>query len=121
MSIFLLLKNLHILLALISGIGFGLRGYLRLVLNRPLAHPMVRVGPHVIDTLLLFSGFALWFQMGYSLLSWFGLKLALVVAYILLGITAFRMQARGAAIIVYLGALLVFISIAAIAVHKPAL
>lgn len=121
MSVFLLLKNIHILLALLSGIGFGLRGYVRLVLNRPLAHPMVRIGPHVVDTLLLISGLALWMQMGYSLMSWFGLKLALVVAYIGLGITAFRMQARGAAVLVYLLALAVFICIAAIALHKPAI
>lgn len=119
MSVFLLLKNIHIVLALLSGVGFGLRGYIRLVLNRPLAHPMVRIGPHVIDTLLLFSGIALWMQMGYSLMSWFGLKMALVVAYIVLGITAFRMHARGPAVLVYLIALIVFVSIATIAVSKP--
>jgi uncharacterized membrane protein SirB2 len=121
MSIFLLLKNIHIVLALLSGIGFGLRGYMRLVLNRPLAHPMVRFGPHVIDTLLLFSGIALWVQMGYSLMSWFGLKMLMVLVYIGLGICAFRMQARGPAVLLYLVALITFIGIAAIALHKPLL
>jgi uncharacterized membrane protein SirB2 len=119
MSVYLLLKNLHIALALFSGIGFGLRGYLRLVLNRPLLNPMVRIGPHVIDTLLLFSGIALWVQMGYSLMSWFGVKLALVLLYIGLGIGAFRQSSRGTAVILYLLALGVFISVAAIALHKP--
>lgn len=121
MSVFLLLKNIHIVLALLSGVGFGLRGYIRLVLNRPLAHPMVRIGPHVIDTLLLFSGIAMWLQMGFSLMSWFGLKMALVLAYIGLGITAFKMQNRGPAVLVYLLALVTFIGIAAIALHKPML
>lgn len=121
MSIYVLLKNLHIALALFSGIGFALRGYIRLVLDRPLAHPMVRVGPHVIDTLLLFSGIALWVQMQFSLLSWLGVKLLLIVVYIVLGILAFRMRARGAAVGVYLIALVIFVGVASLAVHKPLL
>ena len=121
MSVFLLLKNLHIGLALISGIGFALRGYLRLVMNRPLANPMVRFGPHVIDTLLLISGIGLWMQVGYGLLSWFGLKLALVVVYILLGIGALRSPSRGTGIMLYWLALGVFLGIAIIAIQKPAI
>lgn len=120
MSIYFLLKHLHIFLALASGIGFGLRGYMRLVLSRPLAHPMVRIGPHVVDTLLLLSGIALWMQMRFPLWSWFGLKLLLVVVYIGLGIAAFRQARRGPGVILYLAALTVFVSIAVIAVHKPA-
>jgi uncharacterized membrane protein SirB2 len=119
MSILLLLKKIHILLAVLSGIGFAVRGFIRLVMQRQLAHPMVKVGPHVIDTLLLLSGVALWLQMGYPLRSWLGLKLALVVAYIGLGITSFRIQARGPAIGIYLLALAVFVCIAFLAVHKP--
>ncbi len=119
MSIYFLLKHLHVFLALASGIGFGLRGYMRLVLNRPLAHPMMRIGPHVVDTVLLLSGIALWLQMRFPLWSWFGLKLVLVAAYIGLGIAAFRQVRRGPGVILYLVALTVFVGIAALAVHKP--
>lgn len=119
MTIYDLLKNLHIVLALLSGIGFALRGYIRLVLERPLAHPMVRNGPHVIDTLLLFSGIALWVQLSFSVLSWLGLKLLLILAYIILGITAFRIRSRGIAIVAYLTALTIFVGAANLAVHKP--
>lgn len=119
MSIILLLKNIHIALAVLSGLGFAVRGFIRLVMQRQLAHPMVKVGPHVIDTLLLLSGIALWLQMGYPLRSWLGLKLALVVAYIGLGIFSFRMRARGPAIGVFLAALGVFLCIAYLAIHKP--
>jgi uncharacterized membrane protein SirB2 len=119
MSIYILLKNIHIFLALLSGIGFGLRGYLRLVLNWPLSNPLVRIGPHIIDTLLLASGVALWLQMRFGLLSWFGLKMLLVLAYIGIGIAAFRHRSRGTAVILYLVSLAIFISIAVIAVHKP--
>lgn len=121
MSVYELLKHLHVLLALISGLGFALRGFIRLVLGRPLAHPMMRIGPHVIDTLLLASGIALWVIMAYSpfAMGWFGLKLIGVVVYILLGIASFRMANRQAALMVYLLALVTFLGIAWLALFKP--
>lgn len=121
MSVYELLKHLHVLLALISGLGFALRGFIRLVLDRPLAHPMMRIGPHVVDTLLLASGIALWVIMAYSpiAMGWFGLKLIAVVVYILLGVVAFRMANRQAALMVYLLALATFLGIAWLAVYKP--
>lgn len=121
MSIHELLTMLHIGLALISGLGFALRGFIRLVLRKPLAHPLVRFGPHLIDTLLLASGVALWMILGLSPLAagWFGLKLLLVVIYILLGITAFRIGHQGRAVLTFLGALAVFLAIAWLALFKP--
>ncbi len=92
---------------------------MRLVMNRPLAHPFARVGPHVIDTLLFLSGIALWIQMQFSLLSWFGVKLLMVLAYIGLGIAAFRSRERRTGIILFLFALLMFVGTAAVAVYKP--
>jgi uncharacterized membrane protein SirB2 len=119
MSYYPLLKNAHIFLALLSGMGFALRGYLRLVMNRPLPHPVFRVAPHVLDTLLLASGIALWVMVGWPFLSWLGLKIGLIVAYILIGIAAFRSGHGGRGILLYLLALIVFVTIAVIAVHKP--
>ncbi len=119
MSYYPLLKNIHIFIALLSGIGFALRGYLRLVLNRPLGHPVIRIGPHILDTVLLITGIALWVMVGWPFLSWLGLKIGLIVAYIVLGIAAFRNGHSGPGIIFYWAALLVFVIIAVIAVHKP--
>lgn len=119
MSYYPLLKNIHIFIALLSGIGFALRGYLRLVLNRPLGHPVIRIGPHILDTVLLISGIALWIMVGWPFFSWLGLKIGLIVGYILLGIAAFRSGHSGPGIILYWAALLVFVIIAVIAVHKP--
>jgi len=120
MSIYELLKTLHIFLALLSGLGFALRGFIRLVLNRPLAHPLVRFGPHLIDTLLLASGVALWMILGLSPLSagWFGVKLLIIVVYIVLGISAFRIRHQGKAVLVFLAALAAFLSIAWLALFK---
>ena len=121
MSTYELLKALHIILALASGIGFALRGFIRLVQQRPLAHPLVRFGPHLIDTLLLASGVALWILLGLSPIGagWFGVKLVLIVVYILVGIAAFRTPGQARAVLIYLTALGLFLAIAALAVYKP--
>ena len=121
MSTYALLKMLHIALALVSGLGFALRGFIRLVLQQPLAHPLVRFGRHIVDTLLLASGVALWMLLGLSPLEagWFGLKMLLVVVYIAFGITAFRHHHPGIAVLVYLLALGVFLSVAWLALFKP--
>jgi len=121
MTTYALLKMLHIALALVSGLGFALRGFIRLVLQRPLAHPLVRFGPHLVDTLLLASGVGLWLILGVSPIGagWFGLKMLLVVVYIAVGITAFRLKHPGIAVLVYLVALGVFLSVAWLALFKP--
>jgi len=121
MSIYWLLKYLHAFLALISGLGFALRGFIRLVIRRPIDHPLARVGPHIIDTLLLFSGFGLWWLMRFPLASWFGLKLLLVVAYIAVGIAAFRQPRYGPAVLLYLLALSIYLLVAYLALFKPGL
>lgn len=113
------LKNIHILLALTSGIGFALRGFIRLVLKQQLRHRFWKVAPHIVDTLLLASGATLWVLVGWPILSWLGVKLLLVLTYILLGIAAFRASTQSRATGFYLGALLVFLAIAALALHKP--
>lgn len=119
MSYYPLLKNIHILLALTSGIGFALRGFNRLVLQRPPGHRFWKVAPHVVDTLLLASGATLWLTVGWPLMSWLGVKLLLVVAYILTGVAAFRSEAQTRATGLYMLALLIFLSVAALALHKP--
>lgn len=122
MSAYAILNPLHIALALISGLGFAVRGFIHVVQQRPLSkHLLVRVGPHVIDTLLLASGIALWALMRYSPLAmpWFGLKLALVVFYIVLGIVAMRASERTTGVVAYPAALLVFLGVVSIALYKP--
>lgn len=119
MEYYLPIKYAHILLALLSGLGFALRGFVRLVLNRDLQHGVLKIAPHVIDTLLLASGVMLWIIVGWPLLSWLGLKLMLVVAYTLLGMMAFRSKQQTRAVWLYLIALGLFVTIATLALHKP--
>jgi len=115
MGSYLLLKHLHLTLVVISGLGFALRGFTKLVLDRPLNHPLARIGSHLLDTLLLITGLALWVLMPYSLASWFGLKMALVLIYIALGLAALKIENRNAAVMLYLAALITYLAIAAAA------
>jgi len=119
MTSYLLIKHTHVALALASGLGFALRGFVRIVLARPLTQRAWRVLPHVLDTLLLASGATLWIMIGWPLFSWLGVKLILVVAYILLGMAAFRAERQAGGVGLYLSALLVFLAIPLLALYKP--
>ena len=121
MSIYELLKNLHIVLALISLLGFGLRGYVRLVQQRPLSAPMLKIGPHVSDTLLLATGVALWLLSGVALWSWLGAKLLLIAAYVYTGVLAFRTVEPQRAVSLYAGGLVLFLAVVVVSVFKPVL
>ncbi len=121
MSIYELLKILHVVLAMASLLGFGLRGYVRLIMQRSLAAPMLRIGPHISDTLLLATGVALWVTGGAALFSWLGLKLLLIVAYVYCGIVAFRTIEQQRAVSLYAGALVLYLAVVVVSVFKPAL
>ncbi len=96
MSGYLLVMHLHAGLAILTGVGFALRGFWRLGAGRPVRQRWLRVLPHLIDTLLLVSGLILmvWARLWPWLVPWFGFKLLLVVIYIGLGIAAFRSSGR---------------------------
>ncbi len=121
MSVYELLKYLHIALALVSLLGFGLRGFVRLVQRRPLAAPLLRIGPHISDTLLLATGVALWLLGGWPLWSWFGAKLVLIAAYVYTGVLAFRTPEPQRAVSLYAGALVLFLAVVVVSVFKPVL
>ena len=87
---YFLLKHLHVTCVVISIILFVLRGSLEL-LGRPWRHWLVlRVVPHVIDTLLL--GTALWmaWRIGqYPFVhGWLTAKVLALLAYIVFGMRA---------------------------------
>lgn len=124
MTTYKLLNVLHIVLALLSGLGFAMRGFIAVVLNRPLTNPLIRFGPHLLDTLLLASGVGLWLLLGLSPFgqAWFGLKLVLIIAYILTGIAAFRaarVENRARGTLFYLLALGLFLAVVWLSIFRP--
>ena len=92
MTLFDSLKLGHIGCAFASVGGFVLRGSWMLSGNPRLRHPVTRVLPHAIDTLLLASAVGMLLIWGVSplQLGWLTAKLLALSAYIALGMLALR-------------------------------
>ncbi|UXI03138.1 SirB2 family protein [Photobacterium sp. TY1-4] len=93
---YLTLKTFHVLTVLLS-ISLFLFRFTLICRRSPLAaNPVLKIAPHVNDTLLLTSGMALIGLTGFvpftAAAPWLSVKLLAVVAYILCG--AFALKAR---------------------------
>lgn len=118
---YLTIKHLHILCAILSISGFTLQG-IWMMLRSPLVdHRVTRTLPHVIDTVFLGSAITLATMSGqYPFVApWVTAKVVALVVYILLGATALRwgrtMRVR---VMALLAALLVFSWIVSVALSK---
>ena len=85
------IKYLHVCCALLSVSGFVLRVFLSLGASPLMQSRWLRTGPHLIDTILLFSGVYLALQWpAEALAPWLPYKIAALLLYIVLGMVAFR-------------------------------
>lgn len=122
--IYLIIKHLHALSAVITITGFVLRGYWMVTGSDKLQHRITRIAPHVVDTVFLLSGIAMLAMLSLNPFSqgWLVAKFAGLIAYILLGTLAIRrgstLQIR---IIAFVGALSVFSYIVGVALSKSPL
>lgn len=118
------LKTLHIGAVTLSVSLFTVRGAAVLGAQRWPLHRSLRMASVAIDTVLLSAGIALWviLSLNPAVDSWFGVKLTLVVAYIVLGILALkRAPTRRAKAVCYLAALACALWAASTALaHDPA-
>lgn len=118
------LKHLHILCAVISIIGFILRGALRLTDSSLLQKKFLKIAPHIVDTLLLLSAVGLTITIHqYPLTTpWLTAKLIGLFVYIGLGLVTLRFAKTKTMIaIAYLLAIATFAYIATVAVTKTPL
>lgn len=117
------LKLVHVGAVVLSGAGFVMRYALAGRGVRP-SGALVRVAPHVVDTVLLASALALAWIGGFNPLRvpWLEAKLAGLVLYILLGTIALKRgrTSRGRAA-AFASALLVYGYIVAVALTKSPL
>mgnify|MGYP003625703866 CR=1 FL=1 len=92
MTLFAVLKTLHVSCALLSVGGFALRGFWMLSDNQRLRKPSARILPHIIDTVLLGSaiGMLLVWQVSPFSVTWLAAKLFALLLYIVLGMVALR-------------------------------
>ena len=120
---YLALKQAHVILALVSIIGFALRWNWKRLDHRLAATRAVRIVPHVIDSLLLAAGVAMAMQIGQYPLThaWLTAKIVGLLLYIGLGMIAMR-SAPGSrrSTTAFVCAVFVFAWIASIARSKSA-
>lgn len=92
MGSYALIKYVHMGCALVSLVGFVVRGYWMLSASTALQHPLTRRLPHVVDTLLLCSAIALVVMSRQYpwVTGWVGLKIGLLPVYI--GFGAFALK-----------------------------
>ena len=92
MNAYLLAKDVHVACVILSLGGFVARGLLMLAGSPLLGTRVVRIAPHVVDTLLLASAIGLaWMLRQYPFVhGWLTAKVLGLVAYIVLGAIALR-------------------------------
>ena len=121
MAMYSVLKLVHVSAAVVSIAGFVLRGLWMLRRSALLEQRLVRILPHVVDTILLLSGIALVWLMRLQVTEqpWLMTKLVAVVVYIGLGMVALR-RGRTLAIraVAFSLALATFAYIAGLALSK---
>jgi uncharacterized membrane protein SirB2 len=114
----IILKNIHMICALLSITGFGARSFLKFNHSALLSQRWLRITPHIIDTLLLLSAILLVYVLHLNPLQqpWLLAKIIALVGYIFLGLVTLRI-AKSTAVRVgsFIAALLVFVYIIAVA------
>lgn len=113
--------TLHVSTALISIVGFILRGILHFSGSDLVNRKWFKITPHVIDTLLIITAVILLIQSNLDVLntSWLLAKVIALIVYISLGLVAFRFgKTRFIRIMAWCEAILVFAYILAVAVTK---
>lgn len=115
-----LLKHLHITFALLSFVGFFIRGIWMLQGSGLLRRKWARVLPHINDTLLLVSAIALAIALGYSPGNhpWLMTKIIALFVYIGVGVLAFRHPRKAVRVTAWLIALGIFLYIVSVALYK---
>ena len=121
MNAYLIIKNIHITCAVLSIIGFVMRGIWLIRSSAWLQHRWVKRLPHVVDTLLLISALILVYQSAqYPFVQhWLTTKVLLLLLYILLGMLALRWgRTRRIRISAWFLAVMVYLNIVVVAITR---
>lgn len=113
--------TIHIVTALLSISGFIFRGILHLRGSDLLSRKWLKISPHVNDTLLIISAIILVRQSDLIFLTtpWLQAKIVALILYITLGLIAFRFaKTKTVSLLAWIGAILVFSYIVAVAITK---
>ncbi|MDH3990160.1 MAG: SirB2 family protein [Gammaproteobacteria bacterium] len=118
---YLALKLAHITAAILTISGFALRGFWMLTDSANLDRRIVKIAPHIVDSVFLLSGIGLIWILRLPVMSqpWLMAKLLALVFYVLLGTVALRRgKTKRTRAIALLLAILTFAYIAGVAMNK---
>lgn len=89
-----MIKSIHIIFILLSFTSFFSRFALSIIKPELLQKKIIKIAPHIIDTLLLISGVTLVFQGNWLAgeFGWIISKLILLISYIILAVMAMRLK-----------------------------
>jgi uncharacterized membrane protein SirB2 len=120
---YLTLKMLHMTCAMLSIVGFTLRGVLKLQGSALVEKKFFKIAPHIIDTVLLASAIALTVILGQYPLAdaWLTAKVIGLVLYISLGLVTLRFaKTQPVRLLAFVAAIAVFAYISMVArTHNP--
>ena len=105
------LKHLHMLCAVLSILGFIIRGGMKLADSPLLQRKFFKIAPHIIDTVLLASAIGLLFTLQLNPLTqgWLIAKIIGLLLYIGLGLVVMRFAStRAIRATAYIAAIVVF-------------
>ena len=122
MEYYLLIKNIHIATAILSLVGFCIRGWWMFNENELLQNKFVKTFPHVNDTILLSC--AIYLSITSALypfmIGWLSAKVVLLIGYILTGTIALkRGKTKRTRLFAFLIALIFIGAIFILAIYKP--
>lgn len=117
-------KQVHVACVLLSGAGFFFRGILMMRESPLLRARLIKIAPHIVDTVLLVSAIALASQWGWVAMQmpWLLAKIVGLLVYIALGTVALRRgRTKMIRVSAWFAALGVFSYIVAVAFTKSPL
>lgn len=117
----LIIKSIHVTLALLSITGFVYRGIMKIKNPNEVRAKWLKIAPHFIDTLLLVSAIYLVIisHQYPEIFNWVTAKLFALLLYILFGLYTLRFsKTRGETTIGFVLAVLTFTYIASVAITK---
>lgn len=122
---YLIVKHSHLLLVALTFLLFNLRFWLRFARPAQALPKLLKIFPHLNDTLLFLSGLWLIHLTGwipFANANWLGVKLLLLLCYIIFGAKTMHAAPRSSrALLFYALSMLCFASIIALAYFKPIL
>lgn len=117
---YIALKHLHLTFVVISLVIFFVRGILLFINSPLLAKKLIKIAPHIVNTIMLVSGIVLAVHLGMKPGEhpWIMAKIIGLIVFIILGVGAFKVRNRLLQKILWIDALVVFVYIVSVAITK---